>query len=369
MSTFKKVIFTLIGLCFSLVIGIVFLELLFGNWWNKDDWRETRSLNIVRSFTHDYRIDRIYEGWGTTSTYIRDQYGLRGPCKEIDKINILTVGGSTTDQRFITEGLTWQDSLQKSLNTHHHPEACIANAGVDGHSTFGHIEAFKIWFPKIYELKPKIVLLYIGINDAGFRLAPFAGFDTNHSDNESQLKTWLREKSALYGLLRLIRNAMLPKAKATYAEHTKHPFSLDEYIRTENTSGALVLAEENKQAFAKRLVYLLQQIKQMGSIPVCISQPHLYVHSSFGIKKGVPFAFEYKGISYNGLDYDTSINLLNHEMATLCPAQGGFYIDASSETFLPADFYDLVHMTPMGAKKLGQFIAQEMIRQKIPMNF
>jgi len=346
-----------------------FLELLFGNWWNKDDWRETRSLNIVRSFTHDYRIDRIYEGWGTTSTYIRDQYGLRGPCKEIDKINILTVGGSTTDQRFITEGLTWQDSLQENLKNLAHPHTCIANAGVDGHSTFGHIAAFNTWFPKIQSLKPQLVLLYVGVNDAGFRLEPFAGFDTKVGKDEPRLKVWLREKSALYGLLRFIRNALTPKPKASYAEHTKHPFSLDEYVRIENTKGALALAEQNKQAFSKRLSIILNQIKQMGSIPVCLSQPHLYVHSSSGNKKGVPFAFEYTGVSYNGLDYDASIHLLNQEMALQCPADGGFFIDIASQSFAPEDFYDLVHMTPAGTKKLGGYIAQEMVRQKIPMNF
>jgi lysophospholipase L1-like esterase len=369
MSTLKKIIFLLIGLSSSLIIGVIVLELFFGNWWNKDDWRDTRSLNIVRSFTHDFRIDRIYEGWGTTSTYIRDQYGLRGPCKEIDKINILTVGGSTTDQRFIAEGLTWQDSLQKNLKALSHPDTCIANAGVDGHSTFGHIESFKIWFSKIHSLEPKLVVLFIGINDAGFRLTPFAGFDTKVGEGESRLKVWLREKSALYGLLRFIRNSVMPKAKATYAEHTKHPFSIEEYIRTENTSGALVLAEQNKQGFSNRLGLVLKQIKQMGSIPICVSQPHLYVNTSSGTKRGVPFAFEYKGVAYSGLDYDASINLLNQEMASQCPAQGGFYIDAASHIFAPEDFYDLVHMTPVGAKKLGDLIAQEMIRQKIPMNF
>lgn len=369
MSTLKKVIFLLIGLFISLMIGIIFLELLFGNWWNKDDWRDTRSLNIVRSITYDYRIDHIYEGWGPTSTYTRDHYGLRGPCKKIDKINILTIGGSTTDQRFIPDGLTWQDSLEKNLKNLAHPHACVANAGVDGHSTFGHIESFNTWFPKIHPLKPKLVLLYVGINDAGFRLAPFAGFETKAGEDESPLKVWLREKSALYGLLRFIRNALTPKPKASYAEHTKHPFSPEEYIRTENTAGALALAEENKQAFSKRLRFVLGQIKQMGSVPVCVSQPHLYINSSSGTKKGVPFAFEYKGVFYNGLDYDASIKLLNQEMAELCSSQGSFYIDAASHTFAPEDFYDLVHMTPIGAKKLGDLIAHQMIRKKIPMDF
>lgn len=369
MSTLRKVIFMLIGLFMSLIISFLFLELIFGNWWNKDDWRDTRTLNIVRDISYDFRIDRLYEGWGTTSTYTRDVLGLRGPCKDIHQVNILTIGGSTTDQRFIGDGLTWQDQLQKELKQLSHPNTCIANAGVDGHSTFGHIESFNTWFSKIPSLKPQLVLLYVGINDAGFRLEPFAGFDTKIGEDESQLKVWLREKSAFYGLLRFLRHVMTPKPKASYAEHTRHPFSPDEYIRTELTPGALHIAEENKKAFSARLDQILNKIKQMGSVPVCISQPHLFAQMFSGTKKGVPFAFEYKGIAYNGLDYDASISLLNQEMAILCSRKNGFYIDAANKTYTPDDFYDLVHMTPVGAKHLADYIAQEMMKQNIPMNF
>ena len=52
---------------------------------------------------------------------------------------ILTIGGSTTDQRFVSDGYTFQDYLYINLNK----EFKIYNGGVDGQSTLGHIYSIK----------------------------------------------------------------------------------------------------------------------------------------------------------------------------------------------------------------------------------
>ena len=45
-----------------------------------------------------------------------------------------------------------------------HP-AVIANAGIDGQSTVGHIVALKGWLFRIPRLHPRLILIYAGIND------------------------------------------------------------------------------------------------------------------------------------------------------------------------------------------------------------
>jgi hypothetical protein len=40
----------------------------------------------------------------------------------------------------------------------------VANAGVDGQSTVGHIMNFKWWFPNIPRLAPDYILFYLGLN-------------------------------------------------------------------------------------------------------------------------------------------------------------------------------------------------------------
>ena len=46
---------------------------------------------------------------------------------------------------------------------------CVTNAGVDGHSTWGHIFAFEHWFPLIPDLKPKFVSRYVDYQQEAFR--------------------------------------------------------------------------------------------------------------------------------------------------------------------------------------------------------
>jgi hypothetical protein len=154
----------------------------------------------------------------------RDEFGLRGACKDPKDITILTLGGSTTDLRLISDGKTYQDVLQALLREEMGVDICISNAGVDEHSTFGHLASFDKWFPLIPRLKPKYFLLYIGINAAGFFSKPISVFDTYKRSNDSSLLSTLREKSALYQLLKKSRDIFLSlNSNNAYTEHSSRP--------------------------------------------------------------------------------------------------------------------------------------------------
>ena len=90
--------------------------------------------------------------------------GISGKYDSVDNIDIITIGGSTTDQRYIADSLTFQRVLQKEfLNSGRN--ISIANAGIDGQSTIGHINNFYWWFPYINNLRADYFLFFIGIND------------------------------------------------------------------------------------------------------------------------------------------------------------------------------------------------------------
>ena len=44
--------------------------------------------------------------------YNKDNFGLRGRKNKINEIDILTVGGSTTDERYINLENTWAEKLE-----------------------------------------------------------------------------------------------------------------------------------------------------------------------------------------------------------------------------------------------------------------
>jgi lysophospholipase L1-like esterase len=121
-------------------------------------------LNLIRDVDLTYDVGGLYQTDNKQIRYKRDSYGLRGNYGTPGQIDILTVGGSTTDQRFISEGATWQDVLHHVFAAHG-KTVHVANAGVDGQSTYGHIKDFDWWFPYIPNLKARYFLFYLGIND------------------------------------------------------------------------------------------------------------------------------------------------------------------------------------------------------------
>jgi len=148
------------------LIGILLIELFFGGWFNNNN--QLSNLGIIRDVKFEYDVSHLYDTDNPTINYSRDTYGLRGisTFEEPSTIDILTVGGSTTDQRYLDDSKTWQEVLERELakETPEDP-MLVSNAGVDGQSTYGHLKSFELWFSKIEKLQPKMILFYVGIND------------------------------------------------------------------------------------------------------------------------------------------------------------------------------------------------------------
>ncbi|MBF0262644.1 MAG: SGNH/GDSL hydrolase family protein [Magnetococcales bacterium] len=366
MSWIKKLLFLTIGILVPLFVGVVILELLFGSWWRVDPWEVANQLNIMRDRNVTFKVGHLYGEVDESALYSRDRHGLRGGCKESGQIRILSIGGSTTDQRYIGEGKTFQDVLRVRLENALQRPVCIANAGVDGHSTFGHLAAFDHWFPLIPDLKPAYVLLYLGINDAGFRDRPKSGFDDATGRRQG---TWavIKERSAIFQALRrmsfIIRGLY---TKPAYGGHARRPPTPEAYTETGLTSGVEALIDRHAAGFRGRLGQLLEKTRALGAKPICVTQPHRFVMAGKEGLKGTANVFEHEGRSYNGLDYAASLQALNGVMRTLCPQAGGAFIDIAAQPFELGDFYDPVHLTPTGAGRLGwylfdAFVAQELV--------
>jgi lysophospholipase L1-like esterase len=97
-------------------------------------------------------------------TVRRNALGFRGPDPPPDferSLTLVAVGGSTTEDCFLTDGRTWTDlcagRLERELES-----TWLDNAGLDGHSTFGHLHLLD---QLLLDLAPDYVLLLIGIND------------------------------------------------------------------------------------------------------------------------------------------------------------------------------------------------------------
>ena len=118
-----------------LVAGVLVLEAIFGNWLQPN---RMNRLNMLRDITISYSADALYQTNGKPIIYSRDRYGFRGRYRDPSSIDILTIGGSATDQRYISDGETWQDVLSAAF-AEDGQSISVVNAGIDGQSTVGHI--------------------------------------------------------------------------------------------------------------------------------------------------------------------------------------------------------------------------------------
>ena len=346
-----------------LFLGIIILEIIFGNLVFKKDWKDANNLNIIRDYESKTTINNlISEGSDYQITYTRDIYGLRGSCKYDDLIDILTIGGSTTDQRYISDEKTFQELLQKSISNHIGRDICIFNAGVDGHSTFGHIKSFDHWFSLIPNFNPKIILLYVGINDAGFRNYPSLDSD------DSTLKNTIFKNSVIIKSIKRLKyiiNSLF--SKNIYGDHLiLHPKSSYNFTETQNNENLNDYIDSNTENFKNRLKILLKKISKYDSTVVCISQPHFLIQKFGDELKGIDIAFEYQNIKFNGLDFEKSLTELNKVMQNVCENNNHLFIEIQQEKFsFEEDFYDPVHMLPSGNQKLASIIFKEMKNSKI----
>ena len=338
-----------------LFLGVLALELSMGGWIRKS--RRLESLNITRDKKFIYKSD-IYTNTPIDIHYSRDKYGLRGEgsFNAPEKINILTIGGSTTDQRFVTDGETWQDILEGCFIKNGNP-FLVSNAGIDGQSTFGHIKNFEIWFPLIPNLRPKYVLFYIGINDF-YRLTESDIFDD--LNRNSIFINKLKSNSAIYSLLRKIQGAI--RAEKVKVVHRKIDFKELKYTSDGIAKKDLFkLYDKNLDAFENRVRILIKNTVSIGSTPIFVTQPSMmYKMIGDGKITGVSDTMYLDGHAYNGVDYFNLLNKLNERIRKACGNKYTVIELTSLPIWKEDDFYDFAHNTPKGAKKIGEELYRQL---------
>jgi GDSL-like Lipase/Acylhydrolase family len=318
-----------------ILFGLVLAELTFGNWFMPYAPPDSRVFN--RKFVG---WQDLYEPHGTI-TYVRDRYGLRGVHDNpISKVDIVTVGGSTTDQAFITEGQTWQDMI------HIETGLVVANAGIDGMTSHTHIVAVEDWLHRIPGLQPRYYLHFLGVNDASRPSGPaiLTGRDS--------WTRWLRPRSAIYLAVRRIQDRFAPPLLVSHKGMTleRTPVWVRVELDQKKTS------EFIEASFKPTLRKLIKAHQVKNETVILVTQPTnpLAVrHEGEAVFVSSPHIFEWAATLWaiNG-----SMSQVCHEEAFSC-----HFIDMADELhFEPEDFYDLVHYTPNGASRIGKFLSSRL---------
>lgn len=314
-------------------------------------------LPVKKSFV--YHNDGNASKLDATITISANSLGFRGPEPPSDFANwvtLVTVGGSTTECRFLSDDRTWPAQLARLLEARLE-KTWINNAGLDGHSTFGH----RLLVDQLlYELAPDYVLFLVGINDVG--RDDLNKFDATAKPEKQRLHDRIVAASELLSTLQV-----LYRSYRAFDLGVGHQWELD--LRTEPTmtidpaASAALLADHGSKyvpRFRQRLHALVTTARAAGIEPVLITQPTL-----FGQTKDPTTGAEIgPQIHANrpAAEHWQILEIYNDATRALGVSENILVIDLARA--LPKDsalFYDWTHYTNAGAERVAAIIAGDLI--------
>ena len=336
----------------SLLLILFLFELLNGFWFRSP--LEKNLLNFNALYNVDIEINpNDYYPSGSDISYSRNTYGLRVKCHNPKNINLVTIGGSTTDQRYIDFENTFSYILQEEITRNTGVDFCVANAGVDGHNLLNHINSLESWFPLIPSFNPNYYLLNIGINDAAI-LNVIPENNVNNANNFlSFVKFKIIRNSYLYSFYKKVKNligiSLDRYGVLTHKKNIKNDFKYTALNNTPNLERDII---KNSETFGRNFKKIINIIKNKGGIPICILQDALFVKGN----KGIHNAFPYQNDYLNGFDLQLSLELINNQIKETCFNANGIIVSIDNNHFTENDFYDFVHHNPQGSRKLAKLI-------------
>ena len=321
-------------LFYNLIILITFLviiESIFGYWFSENNFgiymRKERKLNIEREMiTKNFQIKHFYK---------RNFYGFRGEEFNPTDVKIIFNGGSTGNEEYTPEKLTIVGNLNKYFENDN-IKIKIYNASTNGKSTAGFINDFLYWFPKIPNLQATHIIFYLGINDV-YRDQTLDHYDYKVSISKiDKLKDYIKNNSLIVDRYKKIKNKYFPSKDTIpyglYNENLYDNFSYHSYLSIKNNT-----LESSKEKFVMQYINRLNNLnlilQETNIVPIFITQ------------------IEFDGLRNNKLF------LINKETKKFAKKNNYLFIPLDEIAIMEeGDFYDPIHTTPQGSKKIAKLL-------------
>ncbi|MFK7946393.1 MAG: SGNH/GDSL hydrolase family protein [Saprospiraceae bacterium] len=364
MDKLKKIYKNLLAIFIGCVIAFVLLELIL-RIFQPFDFRVKGSEIVLAANQEFMMANDFIPKLDDTIFHTKNSLGFRGeePPEDWDKATtMITIGGSTTECYYLSDDKTWQAEMNRQLkNTI--PDFWINNAGLDGHSTFGHDVLVRDY---IVKLKPDYALFLVGINDVA--TADFESFDrlAMKKINTKSVGGFFKSLANYSETIGLVFNFY--RYYIAYKKGLVHSnIEFDKLKRVGvNAIKRQEILEKHKTEFLtnyqKRLERLVKTCKENQIKPILITQPQI-IGDTIDINTGTDLSnIEYQDI--NGSTGWAILELYNDVTRQVANNQQIQLIDLANE--MPKNsryYYDYTHYTNEGAAKVGKIIATEFMRK------
>jgi len=288
--------------------------------------------------------------------------GFRGaepPADFGNSLTVIAVGGSTTECFYLSDGKSWPERLGQQLEQSFN-RVWVNNAGMDGHSTFGHAVLLRDY---LIGLKPRVLVFLTGLNDMGLAEAgPYDRLLTGGGDRPLAARLFLKA-AAMSRTLALAQNVYLySRTKETGLAHSQ--LDLKSQVPVKAPQGLLKALRARHapfaEAYALRLKALVRTARQNGMEPVLATQP-MPCGKGTDPETGVDLALLPTGDEFVNCAVKWDILEMYNDAARRVAAEEKAPLADVAEQ-LPKDsryFYDIAHFTDSGAAALAHYIYKD----------
>jgi lysophospholipase L1-like esterase len=357
----KEICKNVLAIFLGLVLALVVLEILL-RVFQPVEYR-VRGNKIILTPNKKYIFDNNKIAKLDKTIYVsRNHLGFRGeplPGDFAQTLTILTVGGSTTECIHISEGKTWPDVLASKLKRRFKP-LWLNNAGIDGHSTFGHLVLMEDY---IIRLKPKMVIFLLGANDRC--LKDYSALDRK-SFKKPAATLWKAFVNTLAWHSEVVNYAVnlnrYAKAHRGGLVHANIDFAKLKTIDVADDQLKIILEEHKEHylnSYGQRLQKLIDMARRHGIEPVFITQPMIYGAVIDPVSGADLGRVDIGGI--NGKTTWEILKLYNEVLKQVAAQNKVLLIDLATE--LPKTsryFYDTFHFTNEGCQAVAEIISQHL---------
>lgn len=292
--------------------------------------------------------------------HTKNSLGFRGPEPPKDfakRLTVLTIGGSTTECLFLSDGKTWTDQMARTLSASF-PGIWVNNAGLDGQSTYGHLILLRDF---VDGLHPRVAVFLIGANDVGLDAGnPYDTALTPPSSRRRSTLSFLTDHLELAGLAQNLYRVARTRSEGfghgqidlKTLRHLEHDPAI--------TRETIAKFSTPLPSFAARVAAIVDESRTHGIEPVLLTQPALN-GDAVDPSTGVDLSTVQAHGAANGRLWWQVLELYNDVTRRVAKERGVLLVDVARE--LPKDsrfFYDFMHYTNDGAVALGDIVASRL---------
>ena len=348
-------------ICVGLVIGLFLCEtaLRFHNPFGFRMRGNTLVLPTNQTYTIEDPNLAAFDKLDKRVTHTKNSLGFRGPeppAAFADYLTIVTIGGSTTECFYLSDNQTWPAVLDNLLSNKV-SKLWLNNAGIDGHTTFGHLVLMQDY---VARLRPKVAMFLVGINDL-FADQP-RSFDVIDRNNVVGAIANHSEVVAL--VLNMVRYARTSRMKSLGAMPKPINLKVPEYrdLSPEDERSLLDGQKPLLREYESRLSRLMAVTRASGITPVLITQPALFGDTTDDVTQA-----DLSRVSieiYRQMNGHTAWKMLdsyNDVTRRVGQAQNVLVIDLAHQ--LPKRsryFYDYIHYGKEGAQVVGKIVEKNL---------